>query len=301
MESATPAAPFPYAHPDPLPEHPELPDGVERRDSLPPWRPWTSWAALVAGFAGALFGALCIGVIAAFGGSDFSNPPPAANIAGTVVQDACLIGAALIFAQMTAPPRPWQFGLRPTRFWRALGLMALTWGGFYVFTIAWVGILGLKDTQEKLPEELGADKSTVALIAVAFLVTVVAPIAEEFFFRGYFFTALRNWKGLWPAAIITGTVFGAIHAGGSSAAFLVPLGVFGFGLCLLYARTGSLYPCIALHCANNSLALGVSEHWSWQIPVVLVSALAVIAAVALAVRRWWSRPPTQPRPAAAPA
>ena len=58
---------------------------------------------------------------------------------------------------------------------------------------------------------------------MAFLVAVVAPIAEEFFFRGFFFGALRNWRGLWPAAIITGLVFGAIHVGSAEAAFLLPL------------------------------------------------------------------------------
>ena len=41
--------------------------------------------------------------------------------------------------------------------------------------------------------------------------------------------------------------------------FLVPLGVFGALLCLLYHRTGSLLPCMALHALNNSLALGVSQ------------------------------------------
>ena len=36
----------------------------------------------------------------------------------------------------------------------------------------------------------------------------------------------------------------------------------GFVLCLLRWRTGSLYPCMALHSFNNSVALGVELHWS---------------------------------------
>ena len=118
---------------------------------------------------------------------------------------------------------------------------------------------------------MGASESTVALLAVAVLVCVIAPIAEEVFFRGYFFNALRSWRGLWPAAILTGLVFGAIHIGSAPVPFLVPLAVFGFVLCLLYWRTGSLYPCIALHALNNSLAFGVSQHWDWQIPVLMVT------------------------------
>ena len=54
-------------------------------------------------------------------------------------------------------------------------------------------------------------------------------------------------------------MFGAIHAGSSDPAFLVPLGLLGMGLCLLYVRTGSLYPCVAAHALNNSIAFGVSQ------------------------------------------
>ena len=63
--------------------------------------------------------------------------------------------------------------------------------------------------------------------------------------------------------------------------FLVPLAVFGFVLCLLYWRTGSLYPCIALHALNNCLAFGVSQNWDWQIPVLMVAALTVISGLIL--------------------
>mgnify|MGYP000173810412 CR=1 FL=1 len=53
---------------------------------------------------------------------------------------------------------------------------------------------------------------------------------------------------------LVGVLFGAVHAGGSDAAFLVPLAVLGVLFCLLYERTGSLYPPIVLHAINNSIA-----------------------------------------------
>jgi CAAX protease family protein len=272
---------------------PELPEGVERPP--PPegtrWKPWMAWAALVAAFGGALVGALVIGVIGAAAGSSFSDPSPAVSISATIVQDLSFIGAALLFASISARPMPEQFGLRPTRFWPAVGWIAVAFGAFYVFTLVWVAILGVSPDDTKLPDELGVKDSTYALLAVAFLVAVVAPMAEEFFFRGFFFGALRNWKGPWPAAIITGLVFGAIHIGSAEAAFLLPLGFFGFCLCLLRERTGSLYPGIALHCMNNSLAFGVSQHWGWEIVVLFVCALGLISLVGLAVRARWTPAP----------
>jgi uncharacterized protein len=273
---------------------PELPEGVERppRPESPQWKPWMALAALVAAFGGALFGALVIGVIGSAAGSSFADPSPAVSISSTIVQDLSFIGAALLFANISARPLPEQFGLRPTRFWPAVGWMAAAFAAFYAFTLVWVAILGVSPDDTKLPDELGVKDSTYALLAVAFLVAVVAPIAEEFFFRGFFYGSLRNWKGPWPAAVITGLVFGAIHVGSAEAAFLLPLGFFGFSLCLLRERTGSLYPGIALHCMNNSLAFGVSQHWGWEIPVLFACSLGLISLIGLTVRARWTPAPT---------
>jgi hypothetical protein len=248
----------------------------------PAWPPWTAFVALIAGFGIALFGALVIGVVAAALGADFEDPPPVVNIVATVVQDGALVGSAVLFARLHGPARPWHFGLRATRVRRAAGLVVLTWGAFILFSAIWVAALGI-DERDNLPKELGVDESTVSLLAVAVLVSVIAPIAEEVFFRGYFFTALRNWHGVWPAALVTGLVFGGIHGGSSPVGFLVPLAFLGFLLCLLYVRTGSLYPCIVVHSLNNSVAFGISEGWGWQIPVLGVAALALITAVLAAV------------------
>jgi uncharacterized protein len=290
MSSVPPPLAPTSEHPPP-PERPELPDGVQASDERPPWRPWTSWAALLAALAAAtVLGSI---VFVAAGGA--TDPPPGAQLVATVLQDACFIGAVWLFASLAGRPTPAQFGLRPpSRPLRALGLVAAGYGTFILFSGIWLTALGETDTQDNLPDDLGADKSTIAMLAVVFVVTIAAPIAEELLFRGYFFTALRNWRGLWPAALITGLVFGSIHAVSSPAAFLVPLALFGVVLCLLYDRTRSLYPCIALHCVNNSIALGASMDWSWQIPITLAAALAVIGTALEGVRRVSGRGPAAP-------
>jgi uncharacterized protein len=272
---------------------PELPEGVERPPppERPRWKPWMAWVGLIAAFGAALMGALIVGLIGALAGADFADPTPAISISATIVQDLAFIGAALLFASIAGTPRPEQFGLRRTGFLRAVGWMAIVFVGFYAVTLVWVSILGADTNDSKLPDELGVKDSNVAMLAVAFLVAVVAPVAEEFFFRGFFFTALRAWKGLWPAAVLTGLVFGGIHVGSAEAVFLVPLAFFGFALCVLYHRTGSLYPCIALHCMNNSLAFGVSQDWGWETLLLFVTALSIISLGALAVRTTWTPAP----------
>jgi membrane protease YdiL (CAAX protease family) len=280
--TSVPPPQAPAAHPAP-PRLPEVPDGVTPApQGRSGWRPWTAWASIVAALAAAT---IVGGIVFAIGG-DFDDPPPAVNIIATVVQDLCFIGAALMFAALAG--RPWlsQFGLRPPRSLKAaVGYVALGYVAFLVFTAVFLTLIGKTDSSDDLPQELGADESTVALVAVAFLVTVMAPLAEEFLFRGYFFGALRNWRGFWPAAVLTGCVFGGIHAGSSNLEFLLPLAVLGFVLCWIYEKTGSLYPCIALHCLNNSIAFGSSQDWTWQIPLVLVSALGLIAGIIWAAQR----------------
>jgi membrane protease YdiL (CAAX protease family) len=58
------------------------------------------------------------------------------------------------------------------------------------------------------------------------------------------------------AALIDGALFGLIHFEGGHDAWLIvpPLGFLGFMFCLVYERTRSLYPVIALHSINNSIA-----------------------------------------------
>ncbi len=287
--------------PPPFLSRPELPEGAELIPRRPGWRPWTSLLALLAGIAGAVVGGLLLTLGALAFGASFDDPPPAVNILGTVVQDLCLIASALLFARLATAPRPRHFGLHGTRFWPAVGWTLLAWLAFYVLTALWLTVIGTDPPEDDIIQQLGVDDSTVALVAVAILVCVIAPITEEFFFRGYFFGALCNWRGIWPAAIITGIVFGGIHAGSSDVAFLLPLAFFGFALCLLYARTGSLYPPIVLHAINNSIAFGASQDWTWEIAVLFAGSLALLVLARLAVRRVWKDDPPVPALPSAPA
>lgn len=262
---------------EPRPERPERP-AAPPPAPRPGWAPWTAPAALVTGLFGALVGALIIGIFAGAAGADGGDTPPAVTIASTIVQDAALVLSAVFFAARWRFPRSADFGLKLPRLGLAVGTLLAGWAAYFAFSGVWSAIIG-GGPEDNLPQELGADDSTIALVVVMALTCVIAPIAEEVFFRGYFFTAVSNWKGWRVGAVITGVVFGLIHVGSAPAVYLVPLGVFGLVLCVIYKRTGSLLPCIALHALNNALAFGVTQDWTWQVPVLMVGANAIIAAV----------------------
>jgi membrane protease YdiL (CAAX protease family) len=266
----------------------EPPEGNPPRSPSTGWPPWTAPLALVAGIALALVGGLVVDVPALILGVKISSShtPPGLTIADTVVQDVGFVLAAVYCARIGGRAvRSWQFGLRrPPIGWRsAIGLIVLLLLAFIVLSAIWSGLV--HPSEEKLLETLGSNEGTSLLVLSAALTCVVAPVCEEFLFRGYIFTALRNWQGTLPAALITGLLFGGVHYGSAPTLDLVPLAGLGFGLCLLYRYSGSLYPCMIAHSLNNSLAFSSLENWSWQAPVLLVCALVGIGALVQVFKR----------------
>jgi membrane protease YdiL (CAAX protease family) len=252
------------------------------------WAPWSAPLALIAGIVLAAVGGLVVDVPALLFGVKLtsSHTPPGLVILDTVVQDVAFVLAAVYCARLGGRAvRSWQFGLRkPGGGWRrAAWLVLLLLVAFVVLSVIWSELVN--PTKEKLLEQLGSHEGALLLVGSAALTCVVAPIAEELLFRGYIFTALRNWRGTLPAAIITGLLFGGVHVGSAPVLDLVPLAALGFGLCLLYRACGSIYPCIVAHSLNNSVAFASLEEWSWQMPVLMVAALLGVGLVALAARR----------------
>ena len=242
----------------PPPSRPELPDGVDRGPR------WPAWYAGV-GFVVALFGTLvAFLVLAAVFGIDSEDDESAAfTTLATLAQNVVFISVAVLFASMTARPRAWHFGLNRTAFWRAVGWAALGIFTFYFFAAIY-SILLEPDAEQGVTEALGADESTIGLISAGFMVVVVAPVAEELFFRGFFYRALRSRYSVMGAALIDGLLFGAIHWDftGEGLEILPPLALLGVIFCLVYERTGSLFPVIGLHALNNAVAYGAQTDGS---------------------------------------
>jgi hypothetical protein len=261
---------------------------------------WTAPAAVALGLVLGSLGTVIVDIVGSAGSSTASNPSPAANIIADIVFDLCFVAAALWLAWWRGGARPIVFGFRRIPLSTGVGAVVVAAIAYYGLTALYSALVHLQG-KDKLPSELGATHSTAALVAASVFVCAIAPICEEFFFRGFVFGALRNIPlrvgrfdgGPWIAAVLTGILFGLAHTGSASSQYLIPLGFLGFVLCLVRWRTRSLYPCMALHSANNALALGVNQ-LKWSVLAILglmVASWLVIAVVTgpLSTRR--------PRPA----
>lgn len=144
-------------------------------------------------------------------------------------------------------------GLVSGRLTRNLGLGL---GGVFMILMA-SAILGLLLNQfgvrQTQAEELAiGDASPTTFLLLLAAGAVLAPLAEEIFFRGYVFRSYLAAKGPVRAYIASSLLFASLHL--NLAAF-VPLFVIGLILAFLYHRSGSLVPSIIAHALNNGFAL----------------------------------------------
>ena len=95
-------------------------------------------------------------------------------------------------------------------------------------------------------------------VAVILMAVIVAPVAEEVLFRGYFYGVIRRFGGRIPALLTSSLLFAAIHVHLPSFLGLFLLAVI---LCLLYERTGSLWASITMHAAFNASTIVVLILW----------------------------------------
>lgn len=86
-----------------------------------------------------------------------------------------------------------------------------------------------------------------------FLATVVGPVIEEIFFRGFCYPVLKSKIGKIWAMIATSAFFALIHE--NSFAFL-PIFILGMGLNYLYEKRQSIIAPITLHLTHNLVFIG---------------------------------------------
>ena len=141
----------------------------------------------------------------------------------------------------------------------------------------------LEDSQVDLIEQVFVqDLSLVFLIAT---MALTPAICEEIVFRGYLQRQLERSAGVIWGIVITGIIFGCFHLRLSQ---VLPLSVIGIYLAYLTWRTGSIWPAIIVHFANNAFTIVLGKYLlsrtdmdmesleSMSIPIPIVLACVVL-------------------------
>lgn len=101
----------------------------------------------------------------------------------------------------------------------------------------------------------GRDPGTLAIVLLS--AVVVAPVAEEFFFR----RVLQGWLerraagDAWGPVLLSSLAFAAAHPGQGLA--FVPLFPLAIVLGVMARQTGSIVPCILMHALFNSVSIAL--------------------------------------------
>jgi membrane protease YdiL (CAAX protease family) len=174
-----------------------------------------------------------------------------------------LVGGAVAMASATSLGLAYL--LRRGASWRALGLsfgdlLAHVRLGAVACALAIVPLLGCAGLLDRLVpyrhpiiDFLLEHRSPLAILAVTLAAVVVAPVAEEFFFRRVLQGWLEKVWGAWPAILVSAVLFGIAHLGHGLG--WIPLVGFGVVAGYLTCQTGSILPAIVLHALFNAASL----------------------------------------------
>jgi membrane protease YdiL (CAAX protease family) len=193
-----------------------------------------------------------------------------------VVRQAGEAAAALVYALNFAclAGAVWAAGARRGRLtWAGIGLWPPRWrwrwlagAAAIAFALLPVRILIGLAAQALLEGGFGSLQARGQMFTAAgltwpgFLVALggaglLAPVAEELFFRGAIYGSLRARWPAWSAALLSALLFGLAHF--DSPGVAASSVVLGAAAALAYERTRSIWSAIALHAINNSAAIGL--------------------------------------------
>lgn len=183
------------------------------------------------------------------------------SVTGTLVQlTSTQVGLLAVTGGLVVAPRALA-GVRlfpGARAWRSVA------AGLALAIPAWVGVTILANLSAAVLEALGAKQDTGILDSVILrgdptvivvAVVVVAPIAEELFFRGVVYNAWEREYGARVAVLGSAALFAAIHA---SLFLIVPIFVLGVALALVYRSTRSLPATILMHAGFNAITVTIA-------------------------------------------
>ncbi|WP_031513513.1 CPBP family intramembrane glutamic endopeptidase [Desulfofalx alkaliphila] len=129
-----------------------------------------------------------------------------------------------------------------------VGLLGLSGAVRYIF----VSVLAADINSNPLVAMAAAAATPLQLLSPLLIAGLIAPIAEEIYYRGFALPAFIERWGVVAGVIASGLFFSAVHL---STLWFVEIALVGMGLAALYYWTGSLLPGIIAHGFVNTTRL----------------------------------------------
>jgi membrane protease YdiL (CAAX protease family) len=217
----------------------------------------------------------------------------------TIAVDGVMIAApvAIVAWMLRARPDPAAFGLRLPRWSAALRSTFMVYAGFWAAALV-IALLAGAARDQDIARDIKTEDSTAVIGALIVMTCIIAPLAEEFFFRGFLFRVLWERTNVAVGAVAAGAAFGIVHKPGADWVGTAVLACFGVALCLLLWRTASLLPCIMLHSLHNSISFASTKGlpW-WGFLLMIAGCVATTLVIAIMATRRFGGVAAPPVPA----
>ncbi|MDW7674220.1 MAG: type II CAAX endopeptidase family protein [Bacillota bacterium] len=172
----------------------------------------------------------------------------------SIVQAALFIGLSIYFAAQKAGNPYGSLGLSIDNLKKNISLGIV--GGIGLFSlVVGTGIIvsiffPIEVEPQPFAQLLMDAEGTILTMLLVVMGSVLAPLGEEIFFRGFVYSILRHRLGIKFGIILSSIIFAGLHF---DFIRLIPIAVGGIGLAILYERSGSLITPIIAHSVWNSI------------------------------------------------
>lgn len=122
-----------------------------------------------------------------------------------------------------------------------------------LFGVVWViELIGWRPPVQPVVGLFLRQTNPKVLFYMTVFVSIMGPLAEEIFFRGFTYKAIRGKLGVKASLLVVAVLFAWLHA---DVVGFFPILVLGILLGFLYEKTGSLIPSFTVHILHNSLTV----------------------------------------------
>ena len=241
------------------------PPGELLLEGAPPKATWRWWEAAIVTLLGFVIGSfVSVPVFLALGGTSggrMDGPGAAAAAVAYVV----LLGTLLVWLQLAH--RGW---------WRTIGwpvrgerireaTSGIGWGLASQFAVLVIAALfasvlaSISGRDVEAPQQIQSGLAGWAAVALVVYAVILAPLTEEFVFRGLIFHSVADRRGFWPGAIASAVPFGLIHVIPGPvldvSVLVVTMMITGTFWAWLHWRHRNLLVNIATHAAFNAVGV----------------------------------------------
>lgn len=250
----------------PLPPRPDLEDLLpDVRGTLRPVATWPWWEVVIVTVLAFVAGVLAAAPLFVALDPDPSGAVDAAGLLISAVADVVMAGVLLLWLRARHPGWRRIIGWpAPGRRLRELGVGALL--GLLLVVVSLVTSVIVASVLESLtgetvetPEQVSPDLRGWGIVILVVLAVMVAPVVEEFVFRGLLFRSIADRHGFWIGAIASAIPFGLTHVAVGAAvdlwALRITLTIVGVALAWIHWRRRNLMANIVAHSAFNAIGV----------------------------------------------